>query len=115
MNKTSLSQVGMATIKIDKVTETTYTLSGELTRETVPTVCDFTSQLFSNSHVRQIVCDCARVTQIDSAGIAALLNWKRHALSKQSQIFFTHIPPRMQSLIDVSRLTDVFIQDQIHG
>lgn len=103
----------MAAVHIEKINDTTFTLSGDLTRLTIPTVFSYTSILVDGQSDQPIQCDCAGVTHIDSAGVAALLEWVRTADKNKRQIFFTHIPPRMQSLIDVSRLSEFFTEQDL--
>jgi phospholipid transport system transporter-binding protein len=44
------------------------------------------------------VVDLARVSRVDSAGVALLLAWKRRAAAEASALHFTGIPPSMASL-----------------
>lgn len=48
--------------------------------------------------------DLAEVEQVDSAGVALLVEWLRMAKSQQASLCFRNIPVQMQAIIEVSDL-----------
>ena len=78
-----------------------YRLAGDLTFANVPALYEDAELGFSAG---QISVDLADVRHADSAGLALLLEWLRHARAVGCEIVYLHIPPQLQSLIDVSGL-----------
>ncbi len=55
-----------------------------------------------------ITVDLAGVPRADSAGLALMLEWLRQARQNNRVLTFTHVPARLQDLIDVSGLSALF-------
>lgn len=55
-----------------------------------------------------ITVDLEGVLRADSAGLALMLEWLRQARRSGRPLTFTHIPARLQDLIDVSGLGGLF-------
>jgi phospholipid transport system transporter-binding protein len=46
----------------------------------------------------RVIVDLAGVTEVDSAAVSLLLEWRRTAASASRQIEFLHLPPNLKSL-----------------
>lgn len=57
-----------------------------------------------------ITVDLAGVPRADSAGLALMLEWLRQARQNNRTLTFTHIPARLQDLIEVNGLSALFAE-----
>lgn len=79
-----------------------YSLSGELTYSTVPTVFD-QGILFAN----ETRLNLRNVDRIDSAGLALLVEWTCAARREGKVLVLEQMPESLKSLIAVSGLREV--------
>jgi phospholipid transport system transporter-binding protein len=80
-------------------------VSGELCFSSVLKIRD--AGLNYINQVSEPVFNCNKVTNADSAGVALLVEWWRHATLAQKTISFIHVPNRMIGLIKVGNLEDI--------
>jgi phospholipid transport system transporter-binding protein len=85
----------MSQIIVDK--NDVWRLSGELSFATVGSLLtEFSQQIVT--HTPPKVLDLSKVSRVDSAGLALLIEW----LKQSANITFRNIPDQMQSLANVS-------------
>lgn len=71
-------------------------VEGSVTIDTVAATIAGAAALFNrNSHV----IDLGGVTEVDSSAVSLLLEWQREASRQGRTICFTHMPPKLQSLV----------------
>jgi phospholipid transport system transporter-binding protein len=70
-------------------------LQGPVTMATAPQVLEESARVFSGAH---IVVDLAGVTEVDSAAVSLLLEWRRQARTANRTIEFANVPVNLQSL-----------------
>jgi phospholipid transport system transporter-binding protein len=51
--------------------------------------------------------DLARLTAVDSAGVATLLAWQRAAHDRQKPLHFTNVPANLRSLAELYGVADL--------
>ncbi|HRD66952.1 MAG TPA: STAS domain-containing protein [Candidatus Competibacter sp.] len=91
-----------ATIKRDG---DTLRVRGELDFDSVAELWAMTKTLFRDGTVPRI--DLNGVRHSNSAGVALLVEWLRHARSRQQQLVFVNIPAQMRAIIRVVDLETV--------
>ena len=74
------------------------TLSGSVTMRNVTAVLDEARRLFNGT---RIVVDLGGVTELDSAAVSLLLEWRREARAAKREIEFVNIPANLKSLADL--------------
>jgi phospholipid transport system transporter-binding protein len=83
-----------------------FAVAGPLTFDTVHGLLALPTMEAQES----ITIDLAGVPRADSAGLALMLEWLRQARHNNRTLTFTHIPARLQDLIDVSGLSALFAE-----
>ncbi len=78
----------------------THTLSGELT---LPKMADWLPQVDRLAAAGSL--DLSGITRADSAGLALLLELRRHAQARGTALSFTGAPPQLRELTDFFGLT----------
>lgn len=86
------------------VSTSTQTVAGALTFETVPGLFQNSSSWFAGAG--DLTIDLAQVERIDSAGLALLIEWLRHARVANRTLRFANIPAQVQTLIRINGLQD---------
>jgi phospholipid transport system transporter-binding protein len=79
-------------------------LEGPVTMANVTRVLEESDRLFSGS---DIVVDLAGVTEVDSAAVSLLLEWRRSARSANRNIAFANIPANVKSLAELYGVSDL--------
>lgn len=80
-------------------------VSGELTFDTIPGFEAETRALFANpSTTAALTIDLGGVQRADSAGVALLIEWLRHAQTQGKPLRFENIP---QQMLAIARLSGV--------
>ena len=74
------------------------TVQGPLTMKNVTAVLAESVPLFSGPRV---LVDLAEVTEVDSAAVSLLLEWRRAAAKAQRHIEFANLPPNLASLAEL--------------
>jgi phospholipid transport system transporter-binding protein len=80
------------------------TLEGPVTMANVTRVLEESERLFSGS---DIIVDLAGVTEVDSAAVSLLLEWRRSARSANRKIQFANIPANVKSLAELYGVSDL--------
>ena len=73
-------------------------VQGALTMNNVTAALDESRRLFQGPRV---VVDLAGVTEVDSAAISLLLEWRRRAAAEKRTIEYTNLPPNLKTLADL--------------
>ena len=74
------------------------TVQGPLTMKNVTAVLAESASLFNGPRV---LVDLAGVTEVDSAAVSLLLEWRRAAAKAQRHIEFANLPPNLASLAEL--------------
>ena len=74
------------------------TVQGPLTMRNVTAVLAESAPLFA---APRIVVDLAGVTEVDSAAVSLLLEWRRAAAKSQRRIEFANLPANLRSLAEL--------------
>ena len=83
-----------------------YTIKGELTMATVPGLFEKEAPSFSGG---MLTIDMSAVEHTDSAGLALLLEWVKQGTQQNTQVVLAHVPPQLQSMINVSGLDQLLV------
>ncbi|MDH4134102.1 MAG: STAS domain-containing protein [Gammaproteobacteria bacterium] len=89
------------------MTASVQPITGALTFETAPTLYHHSMAWFAGEG--ELVIDLARVTRVDSAGLALLIEWLRRARAANRPLRFTGMPPQVETLVRVNGLQDTLI------
>jgi phospholipid transport system transporter-binding protein len=79
-----------------------YRVSGELGFETVPAIWEQSNGLLDGDGDPLV--DLGAVTQVDSAGLALIIEWLRLARSRGKSIRFVAVPEGLKSLARISEV-----------
>ncbi len=90
------------TASFESVGEGRYRVSGDLGFETVPAVWRQSQVALADSS--QAVIDLGGVAQVDSAGLALVVEWLRWARSKGKSLSFTTVPTSLMALARISEV-----------
>jgi phospholipid transport system transporter-binding protein len=80
------------------------TVQGPLTMSNVTAVLEESAPLFAAPHV---VVDLSGVTEVDSAAVSLLLEWRREAQASNRRIEFANLPVNLKSLADLYGVSDL--------
>lgn len=80
-----------------------YRIAGDLTFTTVSRFLAETQPLFRQAE-GSLVFDLAGVSRADSAGLALLIEWLRHARAADTSLSFQHIPEQLLNMASASAL-----------
>jgi phospholipid transport system transporter-binding protein len=86
------------------VNTSTRNVTGALTFDTVPDLYQSSSGWFEGEG--DLILDLAQVERTDSAGLALLIEWLRHAQAAKRKLRFANIPAQVQTLIRINGLED---------
>jgi len=83
-------------------------LAGPLTFDTVTALSKsgYPEQTASGD----VVVDLSGVTDVDSAGLALLVDWVSRAKHNNESIRFDHVPPRLDQLARIAGVHEWFVQ-----
>ena len=79
-------------------------LSGPVTMRTVTGGLEESQRLFNGSRV---VIDLSGVTELDSAAVSLLLEWRRGARAANRELEFINIPANLTSLADLYGVSEL--------
>jgi phospholipid transport system transporter-binding protein len=82
-----------------------YLLSGALTFQTVPSLCEQSASLFQGKE--DVLVDLSGVEHTDSAGLALLIEWLRLARLNGQGLLMRNIPKQMMAIAEVSDLENI--------
>lgn len=94
----------MDKVSFKKIDEHNLLLIGQLSFTSVPTIMADTLQRLNQD---DMTIDLAGVTYSDSAGLALLLDWLRHAKAKQQTLRFIHPVPQMKAIAHICGLENI--------
>lgn len=80
------------------------TVQGPLTMGNVTAVLEESAPLFT---APQVVVDLSGVTEVDSAAVSLLLEWRRQAQAASRKIEFANLPANLKSLADLYGVSDL--------
>ena len=80
------------------------TLSGPVTIRNAAALLEEGSRLFTGEGV---TLDLSGVTEVDSAAVSLLLEWRRAAQHRNGHIAFVNLPGNLQSLAKLYGVTDL--------
>ena len=83
------------------------TLQGHLDADSVVALLKQGEQCIDDQSIDTIYIDLQGVTHANSAGVALLVNWLRHAKRQAKSLRFTHVPAQVASIIQLSGLEQV--------
>jgi phospholipid transport system transporter-binding protein len=81
-----------------------YAVVGQMTLPVAKQLLDEGRQLFDRSDA---VIDLARVSEVDSTGLAVMLEWIRSAQRQNHRLSFANIPDNLKSLADVYGVSEL--------
>jgi phospholipid transport system transporter-binding protein len=81
-----------------------FTIDGDLTFATIAK--DTLKSLAFLASAKSVTLDLSRVGNTDSAGLALMIEWIRHARSHRTQLSFSKIPQQLLNLAKLSGLDD---------
>ncbi|MDH3281647.1 MAG: STAS domain-containing protein [Gammaproteobacteria bacterium] len=90
-----------------------YRLAGPVTFDTVASLYESTQFDFVDDG--ELTIDLSKVSRVDSAGLALLLEWMRSSRQSNCRLRFTNIPEQLNSLMEVTGLDDVIASDSAIG
>ena len=93
-----------ASVEVLEVAPGRFDVRGALTFNTARRARDTGLRYFRASEVPEIEVSCAGVTQVDSAGLAVLLDWLAFAKSNHRGMRFKDLPG---SLLAIARISEV--------
>jgi phospholipid transport system transporter-binding protein len=81
---------------LEQLEDGRWMLAGELNLESVPALYSEAVGRFATAPPK--VVDLQKVTRIDSAGVALIIDWIRRARLRNQSIQFRNVPRQMQSI-----------------
>jgi phospholipid transport system transporter-binding protein len=82
------------------------TVQGPLTMANVTSVLEESVRLFEGN---EILVDLQGVTEVDSAAVSLLLEWRRQALASKRRIEYINLPSNLKSLADLYGVSDLLV------
>jgi phospholipid transport system transporter-binding protein len=82
------------------------TVQGPLTMANVTGVLEESARLFQGN---EILVDLQGVTEVDSAAVSLLLEWRRQALANKRRIEYVNLPSNLKSLADLYGVSDLLV------
>jgi phospholipid transport system transporter-binding protein len=82
------------------------TLQGPITMSNVTGVLQESAKLFEG---RDVLVDLSGVTEVDSAAVSLLLEWRREALRAKRRIEYTNVPSNLKSLADLYGVSELLL------
>jgi len=79
-----------------------YRVTGDLGFETVPDL--WAQSVDGPNDSADKVIDLGQVTHVDSAGLALVIEWIRHARSQGGRLTFVHVPDKLLALARISEI-----------
>ncbi|MDF1582857.1 MAG: STAS domain-containing protein [Methyloprofundus sp.] len=95
----------MQNIEITNSATGTYRLKGNLIFNTINK--DVLNTLDFNQAPASMTIDLQQVGEIDSAGLALLIEWIKFAQARQKKLHFDHIPAQLTALAKLSYISEI--------
>lgn len=86
-----------------------YTLSGELTRDTVPDLWDLLQQWVPDK--KEISVSLEHTLRVDSAGMAMLIHLIQHAKNNNCHIMLCFVPVQLRTLFQLSNIESMLLNN----
>jgi anti-sigma B factor antagonist len=83
-------------------------LTGEMDLAAAPDITELGCIALDDAGIEAVVIELAAVTFMDSTAIGALIMLRNAALERGKKLALTHVPDRVQKVLTISGLTDVF-------
>ncbi|HKQ30748.1 MAG TPA: STAS domain-containing protein [Burkholderiales bacterium] len=83
------------------------TVSGRITFQTVPECLPQAAACFGRAGT-DVTVDLAKVTLVDTAGVALMLEWLAQARAQRYTLTFVNLPEQLRHFINVSGLNQAF-------
>jgi len=96
----------MQPASIQRIDDDRFAISGDLVFETVPQAERVAKGLLDAGSDAEL--DLQNIGQVNSAGIALLVDWYARYFKNQQKLHFRNIPSHLQRLIKVNELTAIF-------
>ncbi|RTZ61545.1 MAG: anti-anti-sigma factor [Gammaproteobacteria bacterium] len=96
----------MQPASIQRIDDDRFAISGDLVFETVPQAERVAKGLLDAGSDAEL--DLQNIGQVNSAGIALLVDWYARYFKNRRQLHFRNIPSHLQRLIKVNELTAIF-------
>lgn len=84
-----------------------WTLSGNLDFDSVPKLLGESASLFKADGEEAIHVDLAAVSQVNSGGVALLLQWLRDAKAAKREIHYQNAPEQLRALAKFGGVADI--------
>jgi phospholipid transport system transporter-binding protein len=83
-------------------------LKGGLTFETIPAVLEESAQYAARPDLpEKLTIDFAEVTDVDSAAVALLLDWRRMAMKRGKTLVFVNLPANLLELAELYGVAEI--------
>ena len=83
-------------------------LKGGLTFETIPAVLEESAQYAARVDLpAKLTIDFAEVTDVDSAAVALLLDWRRMAMKRGKTLVFVNLPANLLELAELYGVAEI--------
>lgn len=94
-------------IQVREVSPGHIALRGRLALDTATYAYELGLAIIQAEREERIVLDCARVTKVDSAGLAVLIDWMAAARVQGHRLCVTHVPQELAALARISEVEDM--------
>ena len=98
-----MPETNSRTAQLKQIDAQQFVLSGELTMQSVPNIARESLELI-NRMSGDIKINLAQVVRADSAGLALLIDWLRHAQGNGFKLEFEHLPAQLLQIAKLSEL-----------
>lgn len=96
-----------AQIRLTKTAEYHYQLTGALSFKQVAKVTNLLDSAISSANNSDLSIDLSGITHSDSAGLALLVEWLRHARNQSVRLVFLNLPEQLREIARISALLPV--------
>jgi phospholipid transport system transporter-binding protein len=83
------------------------TLRGRLALDTATYAYEQGLAIIQAEREERIEIDCSRVTKVDSAGLAVLIDWMAAARVQGHRLCVTHVPAELAALAKISEVEEI--------
>lgn len=94
-------------IQVRKVSPGHIALRGRLALDTATYAAEQGVALIQAEREERIEIDCSRVTKVDSAGLAVLIDWMAAARVEGHRLCVSHVPAELAALAKISEVEEI--------
>jgi phospholipid transport system transporter-binding protein len=94
-------------IQVREVAPGHITLRGRLALDTATYAYEQGLAIIQAEREERIEIDCARVTKVDSAGLAVLIDWMAAARVQGHRLCVSHVPAELAALAKISEVEEI--------